>query len=110
MKTQEEIRRIAEEKFPYDIEKGKPEHVLSQQIDAEIYIQGFTDGQEQDEWISVVDKHPLYNETVLFYSKKFNMARMGRVDYGVIVYNGSRYLIGEDITHWRPLPQPPKTK
>lgn len=65
---------------------------------------------EEKGWIRVIDKPPVFNSTIFFYSSKYNMVRMGRVDRGAMVHNGSRYILGTDVTHWRELPTPPITE
>lgn len=59
------------------------------------------------EWISVEDGLPNKHEKILIYSEEGSM--------WVIPYNGSpsdlwqdEYNDSGDVTHWQPLPSPPK--
>lgn len=67
---------------------------------------------EQPTWISVEDRLPLYNERVLAYV-------CGRIEPLTLFYRDllvedyweddvQRVIILRAVTHWMPLPQPPK--
>ena len=62
------------------------------------------------EWISVKDKLPNQNELVLCYSSSEGVisdslySKIG----SEIWFNGNKESYRNDITHWMPLPEPPK--
>ena len=56
----------------------------------------------KNEWISVKDKMPKKNTEVLTITKD-NW-------YRVITTGLSRSLLPSQVTHWMPLPKPPKTE
>ena len=60
--------------------------------------------KEQTTWISVKDRLPEKYEEVLVYSAKYGV----QVDW---IADNTDYLwwnYGELVTHWMPLPEPPK--
>lgn len=69
-------------------------------------------------WISVKDKLPdnagWCNDIVLFWDCKVKTCRIGCYDYEMGDWtelpwsNGRLILKFEDVTHWQPLPEPPK--
>ena len=58
-------------------------------------------------WISVKDKLPKDYQRVLFYDTRGNRSCEADIDTGYFVPSQSK--IPEYITHWMPLPSPPKT-
>ncbi len=58
------------------------------------------------EWISVKDRLPEIGEPVIIYYGRF-VAEAMRNDNGVFVVSCSDEE-AEDVTHWMPLPEPPK--
>lgn len=65
------------------------------------------------EWISVKDGLPNQDEYVLLYDKYLNLTYEGKLlpsDFYYSDRGGYSKYIGEDceITHWMPLPEPPK--
>lgn len=64
----------------------------------------------QDEWVSVEDALPDKHTQVLMWDSKWNIAEAGNYyNRHFWVYNeiGDGF-IAENITHWMPLPEPPK--
>lgn len=65
------------------------------------------------EWISVEDRLPEFHEPLLFFADDKNGAMLGMfyrnshkfISYGR--YTESTYYKA-DVTHWMPLPEPPK--
>lgn len=77
--------------------------------------EGFIAGYQAaaPQWISVKDRLPEEDVTVLaFVNYSVNDARLERIDSAA--YRGKLWLMGSDIyserfiTHWMPLPEPPK--
>lgn len=69
-------------------------------------------GQSNQEWISIEDRLPSVNKTVLIYDPLhddlFSVAKMHideNKNFQFCDYDGKPYL---GITHWMPLPHPPK--
>lgn len=68
------------------------------------------------EWIKVQDKFPVHEQDVIFYNKDRDMIFVGRfyLQWGSINYAHFRenlddwWFEDEEITHWMPLPDPPK--
>jgi hypothetical protein len=72
--------------------------------------------QKQDEWISVQDRLPenneLCNDMVMYWDNKTKCTKIGCYDYETddwtdwgIGRSISKFI---EVTHWQPLPQPPK--
>ena len=55
------------------------------------------------EWISVKDRLPETNDLVLTYSEEISGHR-----YRLIVPNINISTFPQSVTHWMPLPEPPK--
>lgn len=68
------------------------------------------------EWISVKDRLPEYDEKVIAYCKKTNKYFVGfaRKSYSGDTYwclvgaAGATYCVKSKVTHWMPMPEPPK--
>ena len=65
--------------------------------------------QERGEWVSVEDRLPEVNKTVIFYDSGF--------DYYFGTWSGQKWYVQDTdqltdtyVTHWRPLPTPPAQK
>lgn len=59
--------------------------------------------QEERRWISVTERLPKKPTKCLVYTKR------GEYDgYEITYYNEGFYLQYSDVTHWMPLPEPPK--
>ena len=64
----------------------------------------------QNEWVSVEERLPEGHVQVLMWSAKGNIAEAGSYynkNFWVYSEIGDGY-IADDITHWMPLPEPPK--
>jgi hypothetical protein len=57
---------------------------------------------KESEWVSVEDKLPEQYTDVIVFIKGDTIA----VDY--VDENGDFYYYGKNVTHWMPLPKPPK--
>jgi hypothetical protein len=57
-------------------------------------------------WISVKDRMPEPNTVVLVYSNKKGVV----IDFfdSYLLTGGEQFLSSSDVTHWMPLPEPPK--
>jgi hypothetical protein len=67
------------------------------------------DAAPDDGWISVEDRLPMEGQTVLYYFKFVGVhAGRYRRDDGHNVFCGWSGFLTDDVTHWRPLPAPPK--
>jgi hypothetical protein len=62
------------------------------------------------EWISVKDRLPEKMVMVLIYDKYgFSIDRMvNKTPTGWPVFDGDEFQHNLDVTHWMPLPEPPK--
>lgn len=67
------------------------------------------------EWISVKDRLPKYNEVVLVYDNwlpslepYLNTSNYNEKDGLWYDYLGDENKYSENVTHWMPLPKPPK--
>lgn len=71
-----------------------------------------TDINVPNKWISVTDKEKLPKGECIAYSNKFDEMMIGYIgeaqdsDTGYIAENEGEFLY--DVTHWMPLPEPPK--
>ena len=69
------------------------------------YDIGYEHGLKKSfEWISVKDRLPEYNKDVLVYTKMGYMD----VDFNKSSFSANFYRNNRDVTHWMPLPEPPK--
>jgi hypothetical protein len=59
------------------------------------------------EWINVKDKMPKDYDSVLIYDQRVEMA-VGYWNKLFAKWYGTQTLILREVTHWRPLPEPPK--
>ena len=59
-----------------------------------------------NKWISVVDELPLLDAPVLYYFEVTGIA-VGRY-HGEGAFGGGRGYLHDEVTHWMPLPDPPK--
>ena len=74
------------------------------------YAKGFQDCQEMDKWISVEKELPPANTIVLLFCDYQRAFTTGSYYYNLQCFNKhSKDVIGI-ITHWQPLPTPPKEK
>ena len=106
MKTKDEIIQLAT-KFakkcdPLNLTIEIQHHIITG------YSQGYQDAQEQDNWISVKDKLPTPNEVVLiFWDNKITSGSYKDFHNGYFQHGAATQL---KVTHWQPLPNPPKSK
>lgn len=98
--TNEEIKQLAIAVY------GNDPNSFGQQRDG--YLKGYQDAQEQDNWISVKDKLPTPNEVVLiFWDNKITSGSYKDFHNGYFQHGAATQL---KVTHWQPLPNPPKSK
>ena len=64
-------------------------------------------GYRKQEWISVEERLPEVGEKVLVYSKSEDFYGIGQYSKYLKKFCVMR-IDGENVTHWMPLPQPPK--
>lgn len=63
----------------------------------------------KDEWISVKDRLPVAKEMVLAYEAAFDSMSMAfRLPNTEEFINAGDYYALDAVTHWMPLPEPPK--
>lgn len=60
-------------------------------------------------WISVKDRLPEYEQTVIVCTKRGLMAQTHTCYHGVFMPYGEPY-VTQDVIYWMPLPEPPKSK
>lgn len=94
------------------INVDKDELLKALAYDREQYQKGFADGRKAGhEWISVWDRLPEDQRDVLTVNGHGNIRMMGfwskRGEQLMWLHNG-RFKHYNDITHWMPLPEPPK--
>jgi len=64
-----------------------------------------------DDWISVKKRLPEENKNVLCYFKKIQSCLIGWFFDGKWIgkpHNYFKYIDGYELTHWKPLPEPPE--
>ena len=67
------------------------------------------------EWINISDKAPEDGQRVIYYFKPLGMF-MGHYErckgeaalYGTHCFESAHGFLTDDVTHWMPLPEPPK--
>lgn len=101
-----------------DVQVDKQELVKALAYDRGQYEKGFSDGIKESRWISVEERLPNCNGCYLVWRPHFFGGEIGMPSicyfdgqntwhdsYGV---DFERVLHKEDVTHWMPLPDPPK--
>ena len=71
-----------------------------------------------DGWISVEDRLPEIGKNVLVYDCFSELEQIPELSMSTAHYDGmvwrdylsNRHIYSEEITHWQPLPSPPKPK
>lgn len=84
-------------------------HDATEQAYKNGYVKGYADGK--GEWISVEERLPEVDTNVLVItaSGSFKVARCNIYKNGTLVLWATNDGLGERaITHWMPLPEPPK--
>ena len=112
---EEQIQKLAEEKYPLPpIEGWQPDYDVYKN-DREKWIEGYNAAtlQNKDEWISVEDNKPKNGVPVLvfnghwtgvaYYKKNFEIGIEGEPDW----CDESTEYFKPYPTHWQPLPTPP---
>ena len=84
---------------PYGMETEKATRCIFEQMADHLIAHGVT----VQEWISVKDRLPEKPMKCLVYTKRGEYG-----GYEITYYNEGFYLHYANITHWMPLPQPPK--
>lgn len=95
---------------------NKDELIKALKYDREQYEKGYSDGLNADKWISCKDKMPEDRTLVLFCY--VNEKGLKSVHYGyhfningITAWakpSGCLNYCDEEITHWQPIPEPPK--
>ena len=69
-------------------------------------------GYRKQEWISVDERLPEEKANCLVHYKHAYCDNDGYWAIGLTFYDGNKFVIGKEykITHWMPLPEPPKMK
>ena len=69
-------------------------------------------GWESSEWISVEDRLPDWEEKavmqILIVRKAYDTAKEAMYNPNIKKFMSLGFSVLEDVTHWKPLPQPPK--
>lgn len=91
------------------IRVDKEELLRALQYDRGQYDKGFADGvrQGQQGWISVEERLPAEDVRVLVWLRKDHKTTYTRIDTDRLL-NGVWVRWYESVTHWMPLPEPPK--
>lgn len=115
MKTQEEIKAMAEAKFIINENDNKSTKIITQCM-RDAFIAGYHAGRDESGWINVKDKLPnsihgqfgedenvlvLYHNHV--YIGRFVNLGNGKYHWGISHISSSNSL---EVTHWQPLPKP----
>jgi hypothetical protein len=94
--------------------KANGYNLYAKETKGQVFNEGFICGakwqSEQDNWISVEERLPTDSEQVLMYTK-YNATMYGFYSEGIWyeTYNGMVCLnVHKVVTHWQPLPHPPK--
>lgn len=61
------------------------------------------------DWISVTVRYPDKGQKVLYYFEPIGIAT-GQYDKEYNQFYGKLGFLTDDVTHWKPLPEPPKDK
>ena len=90
--------------FGVDLDRG--ELIRALQYDRDQYQKGYQDGQPK--WIPVTERLPEEYENVLVCSGGY--VEPGWIGGDRVFYTYDKYEsdIIDDVTHWMPLPEPPK--
>lgn len=59
-------------------------------------------------WIAVTERLPEDDASYLTVDKKWNIQKIGFYDSSISAWLSPRYGRLQNVTHWQPLPQPPK--
>ena len=62
--------------------------------------------RKQSGWISVDERLPDKDAMYIVFTKKFGVS----ISVCYLTQKGAFWAIGNSVTHWMPLPQPPKTE
>ena len=92
----------------YGIAVDKDELIKALQYDREQYEKGYRDGllHRVDEWISVEERLPENGTKCLVYTNRGKWLDKIEITH----YNEGFYIEYCEVTHWMPLPEPPKMR
>ena len=94
----------------FDVDVDKQELIRALQYDRDQYNQGYRDGKKDaiPKWIPVSERLPKYNTFVIVFAEGIvGEAVLDDADYWY--WAGSdEYASQINVTHWMPLPEPPK--
>lgn len=67
------------------------------------------------EWISIKEKAPIDGQRVIYYFEplgmflgKYATCKGSDAEYGTHCFYSEHGYLTDDVTHWMPLPEPPK--
>ena len=72
-----------------------------------IAIEYWNDAPRSDNWISVEERLPEEGKEVLIYVRNYHVT-IGRLYNSWMTSGGYNWHARERVTHWQPLPEPPK--
>lgn len=91
---------------------NKDELIKALKYDREQYERGYSDGLNADKWISVKDRLPEIGKSVLIYYPYWggDEIQVAKLEYDEMMFDvcGEFDIRVEAVTHWIPLPEPPK--
>ena len=88
----------------------KEELIRALQYDRGQYEKGYADAKAESGWISVKDRLPEKHDRYLCNVKAFSFPDLRY--FAILKYDDGGFIEGkiytDDVTHWMPLPEPPK--
>lgn len=108
-----DTQKLAEDKYPYIENDHASARVISRLI-TDKQREAFIAGYEMDRWIRVEDELPEKAKPVLLYNGLwigvgyYDKNHEHNIDEEPKWSDETGEYIPEDVTHWQPLPQPPK--
>lgn len=105
--TEQQINELAEKRYGNEI------HSFGQQREG--YVEGYKAALNQlaDQWIDVRGRLPIKGKLVLFNVEPCDDPYIGMLHHGQFEVWGlgrREPITNMKVTHWQPLPEPPKSK